>query len=207
MQFLGVGLSKTGTSSLHRAMRILGFKSLHYDAVRLKNVILGIDNSPDFKIYDDLDVVSDLPSAFFYKEFARAYPNLKFILTVRDEDEWWVSIRNHYRRHPVRSERDNPFRWHLRHYVYGSAIPNEFLFKKRFRDHNQAVMATIQADRLLVMNITAGDGWAALCDFVERPQPRGVPFPVANRAQEAATTTVPAGSARAGMNEAPSKNR
>lgn len=181
MRFLGVGLSKTGTTSLHRALQILGFKSIHYDTVRLTRVIFGQNNAPNFRIYDDVDAVSDIPSALFYREFADVYPDLKFILTVRDENDWWVSIRNHLRRFPVRSEADNPFKWRLRHYVFGSATPREFLFKKRFRDHNQAVIATVSQDRLLIMNVAAGDGWEALCDFVGRTVPKGTPFPAANR--------------------------
>ncbi len=41
MKVLGVGLSRTGTLSLHAALEILGLKSLHYDTVRLNDVLDG----------------------------------------------------------------------------------------------------------------------------------------------------------------------
>ena len=74
MKILGVGLSKTGTKSLTGALQILGFTTLHNDRERLNRIIFGEDNSPDFRIYDDIHVVTDLPSAYFFRELLLAYP-------------------------------------------------------------------------------------------------------------------------------------
>ena len=30
-----------------------------------------------------------------YKELSQEYPNAKIILTVRDEDSWWESMKRH----------------------------------------------------------------------------------------------------------------
>jgi hypothetical protein len=184
VHILGVGLSKTGTTSLHRALGILGYRSLHYDDQRLNDVVCGVNANPDFRRYDDVDAVLDIPAAWFSDELRRAYPACRCILTVRDEESWWNSIRAHFNeRNPVRCPGDNAFKWALRNYVFGSAQAHEFLFRKRYREHNERMRQTIPADRLLVMDITAGDGWEKLCRFLDRPVP-AVGFPHLNRQNE-----------------------
>jgi hypothetical protein len=180
MKFVGAGLSKTGTSSLHAAMRILGFKSLHYDRLRLGDVIDGSSVEPDFRRYDDIDAVFDVPAAYFYAELLAAYPQAKCILTLRETDPWWRSISRHFNeRSPIPSAEQDPFRTRLRNMVYGSTTACEFLYKKRYLEHNNGVLRTVPADRLLVMDVTAGDGWEVLCPFVGKEIP-SVPFPHAN---------------------------
>jgi hypothetical protein len=172
MEILGLGLSKTGTTSLHRALGILGLRSLHYDECRLNDVLDGTDPSPDFRRYDDLDAVLDIPSAFFFEELLAAYPDSRGILTVRDEDAWWRSIEEHFnRRSPVRSRQDDPFKWDLRTRVYGSARAIEDPFRACYRAHNARVRDKVPADRLLVMDIANGDGWEVLCPFLGVPEP------------------------------------
>jgi hypothetical protein len=184
MRILGVGLSKTGTTSLHRALGTLGFKSLHFDTKRLNDVIDGTNSNPDFRRYDDVDAVLDIPAACFFEELTQAYPECKCILTVRNEDSWWKSIESHFNtRSPVASKVENSFKWSLRHYVYGSAVAQEFLFRKKYREHNERVIRRVPADRLLVMDVTIGDGWQELCSFLDAPIPTA-PFPHQNRHNE-----------------------
>jgi len=202
MKILGVGLSKTGTSSLHSALQILGFYGLHFDRDRLNDILSGKVQQPNFRCYDDVDVVTDLPSAYFYQELAEAYPDSKLILTVRELEAWWKSVEFHINtRFPVpvstgvraqlaeilqlqrwlktdlwRESDYQKFRRNLRNCVYGSAVATEFLYKKKYLDHNARVMSEIPPDRLLVMNIPAGDGWEKLCPFLGVPIP-DEPFP------------------------------
>ena len=58
MKYLCAGLSRTGTLSLHKAMEILGYKSLHWEPERLRDVIMGENQLPDWRRYDDVDVVT-----------------------------------------------------------------------------------------------------------------------------------------------------
>ncbi len=201
MKVLGVGLSRTGTLSLHSALEILGLKSLHYDTVRLNDVLDGSNPRPDFRRYDDLDALLDLPTAYFYDELMLAYPECKCVLTVRDLDSWWRSVSRHFNEHhpaqppgyglkrrikryltPGKASdqhvaRDyNRFRIQLRNVVYGSTIAHEFIYKKKYLEHNQRARNNIPPERLLVMDITAGDGWDKLCPFLELPRP-SVQFP------------------------------
>ncbi|MGI0025058.1 MAG: sulfotransferase family protein [Nitrososphaera sp.] len=187
MNVLGVGLSKTGTFSLHTALQKLGLNALHYDTQRLNRVLDGSDLSPDFRIYDDVDAVTDLPAAAFYDELLQAYPKAKAVLTIRDVDAWWESIEKHFNRHyrlpafnPFKRQ-DRIFRTSLRNYVYGSTRATEFLYKKRYLEHNARVQTQVPAHRLLVMDITAGEGWDKLAPFLGLPVP-AIPFPHENKA-------------------------
>ena len=214
MRILGVGLSKTGTTSLHAALQKLGYTSLHFDEIRLNDIVYGLTQDPDFSRYDDVDAVTDLPSAYFYRELLCAYPQSKAILTLRDPDSWWRSVETHMNKSkPVgrssvserlmnlvrpyyhrlsdsvsrSSPRERPhmpfssgeFLRCLRNTVYGSSAATEYLYKKKFIDHNRRVRAEIPGDRLLVLNIIEGDGWDQLCEFLDRPIP-DVPFPARN---------------------------
>jgi hypothetical protein len=185
MKILGVGLSKTGTTSLHRAMIILGFSSIHYDTERLKDVLDGSNPRPDFRRYDDIDAVTDLPTAYFYDELLIAYPMCNCILTIRNEDDWWESIRYHVNeRYAPEGGKRTKLNSQVLNYVYGSAEAHEFLYRKKYREHNERVLAKIPGDRLLVMDLAAGDGWEKLCPFLGVAIPAAL-FPHEHRREDA----------------------
>jgi hypothetical protein len=187
--------------SMHLAIQALGWTSLHWDRERLNDILNGTCAAPDFRRYDDVDAVSDIPSAIFYRELLAAYPDAKAILTLRDEDAWWTSIERHFNhRAPFRDPAallyqarmqgaDVPpavvagevLRGRLRNLAYGSPVAIEYLYRKRFREHNERVRADVPASRLLVMDVTAGEGWDRLCPFLGVPVP-ATPFPHANAA-------------------------
>jgi hypothetical protein len=184
MKILGVGLSRTATLSLHAALTTLGFKSRHFAAERLADVLKGTSPNPNFRRYDDVDAVLDLPAAYFYDELRAAYPDLKCILTIRNEDDWWKSISTYFNdRRPIEEGKPRPVVARIRNCVYGSAVATEFLYRKKYREHNERVLRTIPPENLLVMDITAGDGWEVLCPFVGRPIP-AVPFPHRHQSQQ-----------------------
>lgn len=183
MKILCAGLSKTGTTSLHRALGILGYLSVHYDTVRLRDVVLGKSPNPNFRVYDDFDAVLDLPSAFFFEELIFAYPEAKIILTIRDESDWWQSIEKHFNmRSPLIDPEKDPFKLRLRNLVYGSAEANEFCYRKKYREHNQRVISSVSPDKLLVLDVTAGKGWSDLCSFLGVGEP-STPFPHSNKSE------------------------
>jgi hypothetical protein len=206
MRILGAGLSKTGTTSLADAVRLLGFTCINYDQERLTPLLLGRVREPDFRVYDDVDAVFDIPSAYFYRELLAAYPEAKAILTVRDVESWWKSIKAYFNevrplRQPRRSEHvkailrgrerlqahqdDLAFRTALRNCVYGSTDAREYLFKKRYVEHNERVIAEVDRERLLVIDVTAGQGWRELCAFLGVAVP-DAPFPHSNVTRAAA---------------------
>lgn len=178
MKVLGVGLSKTGTKSLTKALEKLGYVTIHYDAYRLNDIIMDRKMPSSFRRYDTVDAVTDIPSAYFYREILEAYPEAKAILTVRDKDEWFGSICRHYKRYSSdfwdSDDNHSKLIKTIREMVWGSCFPNKYLYQKVFTEHNERVQKEV--DDLLVMDITKGDGWESLCKYLghvitDRPFP------------------------------------
>ena len=123
------------------------------------------------ELVQDYDAVEDMPWPLMYRELDEAYPNAKFILTVRDTDRWWKSISGHFG--------DNPY--HLQQLTYGddaaAPVGHEARYREVYEAHNAAVLEHFK-DRpsdLLLMRLEAGDGWAKLGKFLGIDVPDG-PF-------------------------------
>lgn len=187
MHVLGVGLSRTGTTSLAKALTLLGYKTLHWSPKRLRDVIMGKIDNPDWQRYDDVDAVTDLPAALFYNELLQAYPGTKCILTIRDTERWLKSITQHYE-----ETIPNKFSGTLlreakatQMFAYGSCKVVPYLYRKRYEDHNQLVQHEIPPEQLLILDIERGSNGSLmqeLCDFLECPNP-GIPFPHVNQSR------------------------
>ena len=124
-RIFGIGMHKTGTTSLARALRILGYDSAHWKSPRwAKNIwreMVSGERSPTLERHYAL---CDLPIAILYRQLDAAYPGSKFILTTRAEDGWLRSVRNHWNpaRNPFRASWDNDcFTNKLHREVYGRA--------------------------------------------------------------------------------------
>ncbi|HEX9443229.1 MAG TPA: sulfotransferase [Candidatus Binatia bacterium] len=160
----GIGLSKTGTTSLHHALGTLGFKGKHYPQ---RPELFACD----FRYFDDYDAVTDIPVAPYYPQLDEAYPGSKFILTVRGVDDWLRSMENWW----SRSRRPNDFMMRMRLAVYGVGSFHRARLKYVFEKHERDVREYFK-DRpgdLLILDICAGEGWDKLCRFLNRPVPPG----------------------------------
>ena len=64
----GIGLSRTGTRSLHRALEILNYNACHYpDPTPMFN--------SDFSALDTLDAAMDISIACFFATIDQRYPH------------------------------------------------------------------------------------------------------------------------------------
>lgn len=175
MKVLSVGYPRTGTRTLWRALSMLGFNALHHDDER---VPMFPPVGFDFRVYDDVDAATE---EVYWREVADAYLGAKLILTVRDMEAWWASVRyvvNENR--TIHGPREIDRFDHIQRLLYGSASPVEYLYKKRHREHVEAVMRYAAGRSLLVLDVCGGDGWSVLCPFVGVPVPNK-PFPWANK--------------------------
>lgn len=178
MKLLGIGFGRTGTTSLTSALRKLGYATTHFDTGFL-GLLRGAAQTGvlDLSRYDHLDALTDQPTCLFYREFGERYPDLKYLLTVRDETDWLASVIGHTAKYRVGPSDD---RYFTRQLVFGTEFPNRLLMRRKYLEHNQAVIRDIPPDRLLVMDICAGDGWEKLCPFLGAEVP-SVAFPWENR--------------------------
>ena len=102
MNVICAGLSKTGTKSLAKALRILGFTVFDHLEHRELHFSGWVDlycegKLPDFAVmYRGVDAVIGLPPAFWFQEISEDFPDAKVILTLRDnEDVWAQSLAKH----------------------------------------------------------------------------------------------------------------
>jgi hypothetical protein len=185
-----IGLNKTGTSSFHAAMVILGFKSLHgggpdwggdkfNQAVKealAEGCPLLSKIDPAFDAFSDVGLLTtrfDLLDA--------QYPGSRFVLTVRPVDEWIDSRRRHVERNVARRKAGK--------YHGTFLVVDEVRWRREWHRHIDRARAHFAGrSELLEVDLTAGAGWEPLCKLLDLPEPP-VPFPWANRDQAVAPTS------------------
>jgi Sulfotransferase domain/N-terminal domain of galactosyltransferase len=178
-RIFGIGMHKTGTTSLHAALKILGYDSAHWeDAHWAKRIWLEMSNEGRSRTLEKHYALSDLPITLLYEELDVAYPGSKFILTTRSEQGWLASVEAHWKRehNQFRGAWDrDPFTHKVHKLLYGQKGFNAELFLARFRQHNAEVLEYFKGRDLLVMNIDRA-GWPELCGALGKPIPP-VPYP------------------------------
>jgi hypothetical protein len=181
----GLGLSKTGTTSLAEALNILGIKTIHYphDQETFDDLTNGNYRLSILEVYQG---VADIPVAPYYAQLDQIYPESKFILTVRDKEPWLSSAEYEWRKREGRMNSDPQFREFTNFIlacVYGSLqfSKDRFLYVYDTHVRNVNNYFKDREEDFLVMDICGGDGWQKLCRFLELPIPQ-TPFPHA-RAQ------------------------
>ena len=93
-KIFGIGLSKTGTSSLARALEILGYRTRDYPGI--ERYLRGDVTSVDLEVVDAHDALTDTPIPSFYRELDARYPGSKFVLTVRERQGWLLSCKKQF---------------------------------------------------------------------------------------------------------------
>jgi len=177
MKIFGIGLSKTGTTSLASALQLLGFRTR--DNMGIEVYRAGDISSLDLGVVDAHDALTDTPIPSFYRELDARYPNSKFILTVRERNAWLQSCKKQFTQ--KLADKQNEAHRRLFMDLYGTDVFDEEKFARGYHRFVEGVTAYFR-DRpgdLLVLDIAAGGGWAELCPFLGISQP-DIPFPKAN---------------------------
>ena len=123
----------------------------------------------NLKGYDNYDVYSDMPIAFFYKELDSMYPNSKFILTLRDKESWLKSCQNFFPRPKKTFFMDGWGKYQQIHFsFFGSPYFDQKKFSRSYDNHLNDVMMYFKnrKEDLLLMDIVGGDGYEKLCPFL-----------------------------------------
>ena len=176
-RIFGIGLNKTATSSLHDALTVLGFNSLHdggrpvHDAVQA-----AIDASAPLlsNLDHQIDAFSDI--GLLSRRFGmldRQYPGSHFILTVRPLEDWLDSRRRHVARNVANEaigEYDGTF-----------LVVDEDKWRKEWEHHLERVHTYFAGrDDFLEVDLTRNPTWDPICHLLGLPEP-DVDFPWANR--------------------------
>jgi len=187
MKIFGIGFYKTGTTSLAVALETIGYSVVDGESTLRpgygdegRTLIEYIENGNyRFPIIEQHDAFTDAPYCFVWRQLDREFPNSKFVLTVRDEDEWISSVLRFYSGRPVQLIRDYFFR-SCGDPTRSVECRDEWL--NRYKQHNREVLAYFE-DRpndLLVMDLSKGDSWSTLATYLGQKIPTGQ-FPHANR--------------------------
>ena len=179
----GLGLSKTGTSSLTEALQRLGIRSIHYPHDERTGEELRAGNYR-LSILWEYQAVLDIPVAPFYAQLDAAWPGSRFILTVRDREAWLRSCEVHWRLLMQWWENFPDFRrFHefASACTYGTIAFNRERFGWVYDTHLRNVREYFagRPNDFLEMDICGGEGWERLCPFLGLAAPVA-PFPHAN---------------------------
>jgi hypothetical protein len=189
IQVIGAGFGRTGTASLREALTRLGFGpcdhmvvnfehqerfALWDDARRRKHASEPIDWRP---LLADFRAIVDWPGVYFWSELTAAHPDAKVVLTVRDPERWYDSIRA-----TIFTLRDDELPEGARDLIFnrtfGGRLTDREHCRAVFAEHNRAVREAIAPDRLLIFDVK--EGWEPLCPFLGVPVPEHEPFPHVN---------------------------
>ncbi|CAE6941496.1 unnamed protein product [Symbiodinium natans] len=205
-QVLDVGPPRTGTQTLKAALEVYGFRALHTSynyTARLpwcEYLFGGGALEPALRTLDGYDTAMDEPFHLVYKEVMEAFPESKFLLPVKDPDEWYdnvlaagqdlnMDLEEAAATHEMSSGFDYLAAMTLRipsmrtcsgcinwgcDFLNVTGKPNRERCVASYRAHIEAVQATIPSHRLLLFHFS--DGWAALSHFLGQPIPDR-PFP------------------------------
>ena len=153
-KIFGVGLSRTGTTSLHRALEILGYRSVHW---------IG-----DYRRLYRFEAATDTNITFAYHALDLMHPGSKFILTLRRDLSAWIESMFFMHHHLVemRTSFDGPMALRkifkaLYFRVDGWTVAQLTGAYNRHTDRVRHYFEERPGD-LLELDITEGDGWEKL---------------------------------------------
>ena len=171
MKIVGIGLNKTGTTTLGTCLVHWGFKHISYSKPAFD---LWRKNDFDklWQFTHNYDSFEDWPWPLVYREMDEKYPGSKFILTTRKNSEtWFRSLCKH-------AHRTGPTEF--RKVIYGFEMPFEHPTEhmEYYVRHNRAVREYFhnRQNDFLEVCWENGDGWNELSEFLNLPRP-STPFP------------------------------
>jgi len=194
IQIAGLGLGRTGSTSLSMALEILGFTVIHDDEQPELTDVYDFWDEEEI----DIDEVHEILGLRGYNatfktadyEWVAKKEDVKAILTVRDNadkyvDSWMVAAPF------IDILRSAPFKWFPTVETLLPSFESEFqnettggkpdmymdrdALKETYNEYNSRVQEEIPEERLLTFNVK--QGWKPLCEFLDVPVPEGIPFP------------------------------
>jgi tetratricopeptide (TPR) repeat protein len=185
-KIFGIGLSRTGTQSLTRALDAFGIDAAHWTNP-LTHQLISTTDIFLFGACADISVTQEFEKLYYQ------YPNALFIWTQRPLEDWAVSIARHYEFWHRTSDISGlqqefgreviPFGLSRAAIEFGLYL-NAGSFEEAYRQFEQRVRSFFSnkpSGKLLELNFFEGQGWKELSAFLDLPAPEQ-PFPHVNKA-------------------------
>lgn len=172
MKIICVGNPKTATTSLKKAMDILGLNTIGFD----ENYIRFWTNEtidPCLLKVNEFEFLKDWPWRQCYKEIDSNYKNCKFILTLRNPDDWVESYISHINK-DIKYVEFNKLMTIARKKAYGFDpclhIDNKkFLIENLYEKQNEEIRNYFKNRKndLLEIDLIKNPSFDIICDFIE----------------------------------------
>lgn len=199
LKVIGAGFGRTGTHSLKNAIEQLGFGPCHhmYEVRRSPEQIAAWSNivrgsAPDWDgLFDGYVSQVDWPGSHYWQDLAAHFPDAKVILTTRNAEAWYASICKTILLSSTIGRTQDPdvegragseliYQLALQN-IFGGRLNDKEFALQVYAKHQQNVINSLPAERLLVFDVQ--EGWAPLCDFLDVDRPEN-PFPFGNTTEE-----------------------
>lgn len=208
MKVIGAGFGRTGTRALKEALEQIGYGPCYHMSVvideprRIRQWLeIGEGRAPDWDtVFRGFRATMDWPAAAYWRELSEHYPEAKVILSVRDPERWYDSVKATIFRSALEERRSLPAYRKMIRWLVARRAPDFAIYPKMakatvmdrvfdgriddrahaiqvFERHIAEVKDVVSPHRLLVFNVR--DGWRPLCEFLGRPVP-DEPFPQTN---------------------------
>jgi hypothetical protein len=198
VKVVGAGFGRTGTMSLKTALEQLGFDKCYHmmevgqneGHVELWRAIERGERVDFEALFAGYQASVDWPSCNYWRQQLEVFPDAKVILSTRDPQRWYRSLMSTiYPSSAAGRESTDPgtrpFIDMVFEVVWDGVFDGRMDDKAHvisvFEAHNQDVIDSVPADRLLVFE--AAQGWAPLCEFLEVPVP-ATPYPKTNTTED-----------------------
>jgi hypothetical protein len=212
MKIFGIGLSRTGTTSLCAGLERLGLKTIHFpfpffgrpEALgsapftpmlkrgpwrrwKLHRELKALRCHDIETILADYEAFADLPVPLYFRELDQLYNDARFIYTTRPLEDWLESMQWLFEGGAEsRGWAVGELILELRYQIYGTYRFEPDRLKEAFRRHEAAVMAHFASkpDKLLRVDLAKDDlNFQTIASFLELPVP-DEPFPLSNQKNE-----------------------
>lgn len=197
-----IGFNKTGTTSVERAFRDLGYKvGNQRKGENLIDEWAKRDFRKIIKFAKTADAFQDVPFSlpFTYQALDSYFPNSKFILTVRDNSEqWYESLIRFHGKIWGKNGRTPPTAEDLKlaNYIYKGRpfITNQLIYNtpefepykkdtliSLYNDHIKSVKNYfLHRDNIIIINVSIKKDYYRLCSFLDK-KPMSDSFPHLNK--------------------------
>lgn len=212
-KIFGIGFNKTGTTSLEDIFKHYGYRLPDQNEQErlLTRDVFNNDYARLKEFVEQYDAFQDMPfsQGLSFVACDALFPEAKFILTLRDEDEWFDSL---YRFHKKifgfndRTELEKVFFSGRTLYLYEgyveanqerivsvvkngrlkvdwSLLYDEAHYKKVYRERNAEIMKYFanRPDKLLVIDVTKEQDTQKFCEFLGIPSDKIIDMPHKNK--------------------------
>ncbi len=173
----GIGLNKTGTTSLHAALSILGRESLHWGGPAVRRLVEASIATGDpllSRLDPNIDAFSDIRAlSLNFDLLDEQYPGSRFVLTVRPVDDWIESRRRHV---------ESNIRLRAAGEYHGDFVSvDEAAWRDEWNQHVRRVREHFAGrDNFLEIDLNESPGWGPICRLLGVAEP-AESFPWINR--------------------------